>query len=126
MTFKLYSSGSHIQKLNGFNVIDNKYELKVNPNNNNNVHVSVTYNDGSEVESYEKKYDNLENFFNQINNSQHALLSNMQKDLNLFKSMPKILHKIKKKSTQKKKKYKKHKGEKKTKKKLRKPKSFKK
>lgn len=88
MTVKVYSSGSHIQNLNGVNVKDQKYELEINPNNNNKVHVSVT-NDGLTIK---KEYDSLENFFNEINNSEQGLISNMQKDLKKFESMPTVLY----------------------------------
>ena len=88
MTFKVYSSGSHIQNMNGVNVKDQKYELAVNPNNNNKVHVSVT-NDGLTIK---KDYDSLENFFNEINNSEEGLIINMQKDLKKFESMPTVLY----------------------------------
>lgn len=101
MTVQIYSSGQHIQNMNGVNVKDQKYQLLVNPNNKNKVHVSVT-NDGLTIK---KEYDSLENFFNQINNSQQGLLTNLQNDLKKFESMPEVLYK--ETTTQKRKKYKK-------------------
>jgi hypothetical protein len=91
MTVKVYSSGEHIQKMNGVNIKDQTYELEVNPNNKNKVHVSVT-NDGLTIK---KEYDSLENFFNQINNSEEGLLTNLQNDLKKFEDMPEVLHKEK-------------------------------
>ena len=88
MPVKLYSSSEHIQNINGVNIKDQKYELAVNPNNNNKVHVSLT-NDGLSIK---KEYDSLENFFNQINNSKEGLISTLQKDLKKFESMPKVLY----------------------------------
>ena len=119
MTVKVYSSGSHIQNLNGVNVKDHKYELEVNPNNKNKVHVSVT-NDGLTIK---KEYDSLENFFNEINNSEEGLITNMQKDLKKFESMPAVLYT--ETITQKRNKPKKH-QKKKSKRKLKKRKSVKK
>ena len=114
MPVKVYSSGEHIQNMNGVNVKDQKYELAVNPNNNNKVHVSLT-NDGLTIK---KEYDSLENFFNQINNSKQGLISNMQKDLKKFESMPTVLHTetITQKKKNKLKKNKKNKSQKKLKK----------
>lgn len=91
MTVKVYSSGEHTQNINGINIKDQKYQLDVNPNNQNKVHVSVT-NDGLTIK---KEYDSLENFFNQINNSQEGLLTNLQNDLKKFEDMPEVLHKEK-------------------------------
>ena len=119
MTFKVYSSGSHIHNLNGINVKDHKYELQVNPNNKNKVHVSVT-NDGLTIK---KEYDSLENFFNEINNSEQGLITNMQKDLKKFESMPVVLYT--ENTTQKRNIPKKH-HKKKSRKKLKKRKSVKK
>ncbi len=101
MTVKVYSSGEHIQNINGVNIADQKYELFVNPDNHNKVHVSVT-NDGLTIK---KEYDSLENFFNQINTSDSGLINNIQKDLKKFKAMP-IVH-YKETTTQKRKKHKK-------------------
>ena len=89
MTVKVYSSGQHIQNMNGVNIKDHKYELALNPNNNNQVHVSIT-NDGLTIK---KEYDSLENFFNEINNSKEGLITNMQKDLKKFESMPIVMYK---------------------------------
>ena len=89
MTVKVYSSGQHIQNMNGVNIKDHKYELALNPNNNNKVHVSIT-NDGLTIK---KEYDSLENFFNEINNSKEGLITNMQKDLKKFESMPIVMYK---------------------------------
>ena len=72
--------------MNGVNIKDQKYELQVNPNNNNKVHVSVT-NDGLTIS---KEFDSLENFFNEINKSQEGLITNMQKDIKKFESMPTV------------------------------------
>jgi|TARA_B110000967_G_C18869727_1_gene554711 hypothetical protein len=119
MPVKVYSSGEHIQNMNGVNVKEQKYELAVNPNNNNKVHVSVT-NDGLTIK---KEYDSLENFFNEINNSEEGLISNMQKDLKKFESMPAVLYT--ETTTQKINNPKKHK-KKKSKRKLKKRKSVKK
>ena len=119
MPVKVYSSGEHIQNINGVNVKDQKYELAVNPNNNNKLHVSVT-NDGLTIK---KEYDNLKNFFNEINNSKEGLISNMQKDLKKFESMPAVLYT--ETTTQKRNKPKKHK-KKKSQRKLKKRKSVKK
>ncbi len=113
MPVKLFSSGEHMQNINGVNVKDQKYKLEVNPNNNNKVHVSVT-NDGLTIK---KEFDSLENFFNEINNSEEGLISNMQKDLKKLESMPAVLYNQSK--TQKKNRLKKHK-EKKSKKLLKK------
>ena len=89
MTVKVYSSGQHIQNMNGVNIKDHKYELQVNPNHHNKVHVSLT-NDGLTIK---KEYDSLENFFNQINSSKVGLINNLQKDLKKFESMPNVLYK---------------------------------
>ena len=119
MTVKVYSSGSHIQNMNGVNIKDQKYELQVNPNNENKVHVSIT-NDGLIIK---KEYDSLENFFNEINNSDEGLITNLQKDLKKFESMPVVLYK--ETITQKRNKPKKYK-KKKSQRKLKKRKSVKK
>ena len=98
MSLKVYSSGQHIQNINGVNVKDQKYELALNPNNNNKVHVSIT-NDGLTIK---KEYDNLEKFFKQIEkNSDFGLITNMQNDLKKFQSMPPVLYNLT--NTQKKK-----------------------
>tara|TARA_B100000795_G_C22761392_1_gene423755 strand:- start:866 stop:1243 length:378 start_codon:yes stop_codon:yes gene_type:complete len=120
MTVKVYSSGEHIQKMNGVNIKDQTYQLEVNPNNKNKVHVSVT-NDGLTIK---KEYDSLENFFNQINNSEEGLLTNLQNDLKKFEHMPEVIHK--EKMTIKRKKYKKQNPKLASRKKLRKPRSVKK
>lgn len=103
MTVKLYSSGENIKNINGINVENKKYELAYNPNNNNNVHVSLT-NNGLTIE---KKFDSLENFFYQINNNKNGLINNLQKDLEIFKSMPLLMYP--ESITQKRKKHKKNK-----------------
>ena len=33
MAVKLYTSGQHIENINGHNIIDRKYEILLNPNN---------------------------------------------------------------------------------------------
>jgi len=120
MTVKVYTSEEHTQNINGINIKDNKYQLLVNPNNENKVHVSVT-NDGLTIK---KEYDSLENFFNQINNNQEGLLTNLQNDLKKFEDMPEVLHK--EKMTIKRKKNKQKKPKPASKKKLKKPRSVKK
>jgi hypothetical protein len=119
MTVEVYSSGSYIQNSNGVNVKNQKYELEVNPNNNNKVHVSVT-NDGLTIK---KEYDSLENFFNEINNSEQGLINNIQKDLKKFKSMPAVLYT---ETTTQKRNIPKKRKKKNTKRKFKKPKSVKK
>jgi hypothetical protein len=120
MPVKVYSSSEHIQNMNGVNVKHQKYELAVNPNNNNLIHVSLT-NNGL---TFKKEYDSLENFFNEINNnSKEGLITNMQKDLKKFESMPVVLYR--ENTTQKRKKSKKPKRTS-SQKKLKKPKSAKK
>tara|TARA_X000000368_G_scaffold389349_1_gene351629 strand:+ start:822 stop:1193 length:372 start_codon:yes stop_codon:yes gene_type:complete len=99
MAVKLYTSGQHIENINGHNIIDRKYEILLNPNNKNKVHVSLT-NDGF---NFKKKYDNLENFFNQISHNQQSLLTLIQDDIKKFKKMPDALYT--QSTTQKKKKY---------------------
>ena len=89
MSLKVYSSGHHIQNINGVNIKDQMYELAVNPNDNNKVHVSVT-NDRFTIK---KEYDNLEKFLKEMeNNNDPGLITTLQKDLKKFKSMPKVLH----------------------------------
>ena len=119
MTVEVYSYGSYIQNSNGVNVKNQKYELEVNPNNNNKVHVSVT-NDGLTIK---KEYDSLENFFNEINNSEQGLINNIQKDLKKFKSMPAVLYT---ETTTQKRNIPKKRKKKNTKRKFKKPKSVKK
>ena len=88
MVFKVYSSGEHIENINGVNVKDQKYHFAVNPNNENRVHVSLT-NNGKTIN---RKYDNLENFFNNINNNKVNLIDSMKKDIQTFESLPQVLY----------------------------------
>ena len=88
MTVKFYTSGQHIENINGFNVKDKKYEIALNPHNKNKVHVSLT-NNGLSIN---KQYDNLEEFFNSINSNKLNLIDNMKKDIERFKALPQVLY----------------------------------
>ena len=88
MVFKVYSSGEHIENINGFNVKDKKYKFAVNPYNRNKVHVSLT-NNGLSIN---RQYDNLEEFFNSINSNKFNLIDNMKKDIERFEALPQVLY----------------------------------
>ena len=88
MVFKLYTSGEHIENINGFNVKDKKYKFAVNPFYQNKVHVSLT-NNGLSIN---REYDNLEDFFNTINANKTNLIDNIKKDIQKFESMPQVLY----------------------------------
>ena len=52
MVFKVYSSGEHIENINGVNVKDQKYHFAVNPNNEYDI-----LNDISITEINQIKFD---------------------------------------------------------------------
>lgn len=58
MTYKMFSYGEQLKAINGKIIDDKKYNLKVNPDNKNNVFLSL--NDNGKIYN---KFDNLENFF---------------------------------------------------------------
>ena len=88
MTVQFYSSGKHIQNINGKTVKNEKYNLAFNPNNKENVHLSIT----SDGLTNEKTYDSLGAFFHEIKKSENGLISTMENDLIQLKSIPAMLY----------------------------------
>ena len=111
MTTKIFSEGLHKQTINDQPIIDKKYKISVNPNNKDNVYVSVT-NNGVKLN---KIYDTLEEFFQGFSQD-YSLFNSIQNDIdqidqipsNIFKYTPKNFKRISNNDT--KKKYKKQKS----------------
>tara|TARA_B100000902_G_C26944746_1_gene732838 strand:- start:234 stop:650 length:417 start_codon:yes stop_codon:yes gene_type:complete len=62
MVFKMVSTGSHIKKMNGNIIKDDKYQLRVNPYNKGLVYLKTNQKKGNKYEKYENNFNNREDF----------------------------------------------------------------
>tara|TARA_B110001450_G_scaffold73943_2_gene70359 strand:- start:11684 stop:12124 length:441 start_codon:yes stop_codon:yes gene_type:complete len=86
MVFKMVSTGSHTRKLNGKLIKYDKYKLRVNPHNKGLVYLKTNQKKG-------KKYEKLENNFNNREDFMKKFLDN---DRSLFKMNKNIEQQTKK------------------------------
>ena len=88
MTTKIFSEGLHKQTINDQPIIDKKYKISVNPNNKDNVYVSVT-NNGVKLN---KIYDTLEEFFQGFSQD-YSLFNSLQRDIDEIEQFPSAIFK---------------------------------
>tara|TARA_B100000902_G_scaffold399987_1_gene474288 strand:- start:4455 stop:4862 length:408 start_codon:yes stop_codon:yes gene_type:complete len=86
MATKFYQSNQRIVKVDGNTVQNKKYQIAYNPNNHNKLHLTLQ----KDNLFMHQQFDNLEEFFKQIENNNLPIQNIIRQDIEKIKSLPLI------------------------------------